>query len=450
MKKKRDDFVKTTVIAAGMLLFAGGSLCTSCGDDDGGDSSDTDSDADGECGTLAAGDSDISGHPVLDGAFGALLAMQAHADAIGTELDASLDAIGAEWGVEGLDGMALEDKVAMVKAEIEAELSANVSGSVRVIFLAPECSSSIAAAQAAMLACEQGSGCDVGDACLENTAVACQGRCQGGCTGSCSGSCELPMTAGSCSGLCAGACETVDAGDCLGTCDGVCAGTCCGAWSGATCGGICDGTCTGVCEQIGGGSCSGECTGTCAVEATAACEGECHGSCDAECYDACLGDLTPPSCSADGECEASADCAIQSSLWAWAEVACAGSIVDVCYDFAAGVDATAQAEFNAKMAALTSALIPVIDRTVENRDMFDADACAEIGIESGAVIMAAALDALSAQFEAGDLDDGIAPGKHECVAPALEEASAMMAEMTSSAVEVLQAELSLMDTLNLD
>jgi hypothetical protein len=450
MKRKCGDIVKMAMIVAGMLLF-GISVFSSCGDDEGGDSSDTDSDADGECGTLAAGDSDISGHPVLDGAFGALLAMQAHADAIRTELDESLNAIGAEWGVEGLDGMALEDKVASVKGEIAAHIDANVSGSVRVIFLAPECSSSIAAAQAAMLACEQGSGCDVGDACLENTAVACQGQCQGGCTGSCSGSCELPMTAGSCSGVCAGACETTDAGDCIGTCDGVCAGTCsCGEWSGETCGGICDGSCTGVCEQIGGGSCSGECTGTCAVEATASCEGECHGSCDAECSDACQGDVTPPSCSADGECEAAAECAIQSSLWARAEVACAGSIVDVCYDFAAGVDATAQAEFNAKMASLSVAMAPVIDRTGENRDMFDADACAEIGIESGFVVMLAAFEDLSAQFEAGELDDGIAPGKHECVAPALEEASAMMAEMTSSAVEVLQAELSLLSVLNLD
>jgi len=450
MKRERDDFVKMTVIVAGMLLF-GASVCASCGDDDGGGSdTDTDSDADGECGTLAEGDSDISGHPVLDGAFGALLAMKAHADAIGTELDESLDAIGAAWGVEGLGEMALEDKVDEVKAAIQAEVDATVSGGIMVRYLPPECSSSIAAAQAAMLACEQGSGCAADDSCLENTAVQCQGQCQGGCTGSCAGTCEVPVTAEACTGVCTGTCETVDAGDCMGICDGVCAGTCCGTWSGDTCDGWCDGTCTGVCEQVVGGSCSGECTGTCAVEAEAECSGECHGLCEAECSDACLGNVTPPSCSAYGECEAAADCSIQSNLWARAEVACAGAVVDVCYDFSAAVDPGAKAEFDAKMDAFTSAMIPVVNRTGENRDLFDSDACAEVGIEPGVVVMAAVFDALSSLFEGGELDDGIAADKQTCVAPALEEASAMMVEMVTDQAEVIEAELSLLSVLSID
>jgi hypothetical protein len=125
-------------------------------------------------------------------------------------------------------------------------------------------------------------------------------------------------------------------------------------------------------------------------------------------------------------------------------VACAGAVVEACYTLEAACDG----ELVAKLDAFTSAIIPIIHRAGENRDMFDSDA--ELGIDAGVAVMAAALEALSALFEAGELDDGIAAGKQACVAPALDEAAAMMAEMVTDQAEVIEAELSLLSILSID
>jgi len=100
------------------------------------------------------------------------------------------------------------------------------------------------------------------------------------------------------------------------------------------------------------------------------------------------------------------------------------------------------------MASFVAAMVQIVRRAGETGDMVDADACAEYGDPGLTVMNAAFLDLLS-WFEAGELDDGIAPDKYASVAPAFEEAFGMMGAMAEELAEVVEAELELMSILNL-
>jgi hypothetical protein len=442
------------LVSCGAVLLVALPACNSDGDARGGDAdSDGDSDGDTDCGTLADGDSDISGHPVLDGSFAALLALRDHADAIRDDLDATVGDLCQAFEAECPADATVADRVAELKTEIEAEISACVAGGIEVCHVPPECSAGIAAAMAAMYACESGMGCDVDDGCLSSMVTGCEGECNGACSGGCSGYCEAEVTGWECWGLCDGICETTTAEDCLGACDGICAGECYGTQTGDSCDGVCSGTCLGICEACAPEECPGDCTGICLAEPLLSdlCEGTCHGSCNAECDGGCRGDVQIQTCCIFGECVATGSCADRPArLRARAEVACTGAEVETYYKTEIGLSGDAMALLMAGMDALAAAFGPLEQATFENLDMCDADWCGEYGFQSGLVVAQSIFDDLWQAFQDGDLDDGIEPAKYDCVEPAFEEAWVILDDLVSQQQEVLAAQLELLGLLNLD
>ncbi len=421
------------------------------GDSRGSSDGDADSDGDSDCGTLADGDSDISGHPVLDGSFAALLAMREHADSIRDGFSTAVSDLCETFGAECFTDATIAECVAELKVEINATVSTCVSGSIELCHVPPECSAGIAEAEAAMYECESGMGCEVVEECLSNTTVQCMGQCHGGCTGTCAGSCEVEVDGLLCAGSCDGTCETTTAEDCVGACDGVCAGHCYGNWSGDSCDGVCSGTCLGICEACAPELCDGDCTGTCGIEAMEECDGTCHGSCTGACDGGCDGDVQIQTCCIVGECVATAGCADRPArLRARAAVACTEAEVEAYYEFNVALDQEAKLEFAAKMDALVAAFGPLEGATRENLDICDANWCGEHGFQPGLVVMRSVFEGLWAMFQAGDLDDGIEPAKYDCVEPAFEEAWVILDDLVSQQQEVLAAQLGLLGVLNLD
>jgi hypothetical protein len=161
-------------------------------------------------------------------------------------------------------------------------------------------------------------------------------RCEPGqlsvqCMGTCNASatCEGSVTAkancqGSCQADCAGTCTpgTAPSVHCEGTCMGMCTGTCTAmggtgmAVNAAKCAGTCSGRCDAACVYDPGtpahceGSCNGTCTGSCKIDANAnvmcgamvSCKGGCTGMYTAP---KCEGELKPPMCQANVDCQAS-------------------------------------------------------------------------------------------------------------------------------------------------
>jgi modification target Cys-rich repeat protein len=110
------------------------------------------------------------------------------------------------------------------------------------------------------------------------------------------------------------------------------------------CNGSCTGTCDGTCELEAAGTCNGRCEGECTyTPAMGGCEAGATAKCDVsamadvECQGKCEGEVTPPEVSA--ECQASVDAKAK------AEVTCTPPSLSVQFEFAAGLDADAQAEF---------------------------------------------------------------------------------------------------------
>jgi hypothetical protein len=111
--------------------------------------------------------------------------------------------------------------------------------------------------------------------------------------------------------------------------------------------------CTGSCEFKAAAKCTGTCHGSCHVnQGSAQCKGDvqCSGKCDAQCSGGCQGDFDPPSASAN--CSASADCQAQAKAQAKASLTCQPPRLDIDYGFKAGVKASAQADFIARLGQL--------------------------------------------------------------------------------------------------
>ena len=112
--------------------------------------------------------------------------------------------------------------------------------------------------------------------------------CTGKCNGTCEGSAIVPAS-------CDGTCDAECGGACLGSCYGTCEGT---IQAGGRCRGMCTGTCDGVCK--------GRCTGVChpTKGSAAKCDGPCRGGCSTPYATVkCEGDLGPPKCPVNPECE---------------------------------------------------------------------------------------------------------------------------------------------------
>ncbi|HUT78357.1 MAG TPA: hypothetical protein VM285_11755, partial [Polyangia bacterium] len=211
-----------------------------CGDDD--DDGSGEEQSCGPCGSVQAGDNFITGDPRLDGVFAAVGDLGQITAGIETSFRADLEALASAFGVEGATEMSLDDLAAEVKAAINAELAADVAGSLKIAFVPPRCRADATAAQTAQAACEAKAGCDVSAECEYGLLpVYCTGICSGACSGTCEGRCYSPISGDGCGGTCLGACDLSSAG---GTCDGICRGTCAGSCS--VCG--CDGDCWGLCD----------------------------------------------------------------------------------------------------------------------------------------------------------------------------------------------------------
>jgi hypothetical protein len=145
--------------------------------------------------------------------------------------------------------------------------------------------------------------CNASATCEGSATV--QAACQGSCEADCSGSCTPPSGAKI-------HCE----GTCMGKCYGTCNGTATGAGGMASCSGTCSGQCDAVCMYTPAkpahceGSCNGKCTGNCKLDAMAnvncGAMVNCKGGCSVM-YTApkCEGEITPPMCMADANCQAS-------------------------------------------------------------------------------------------------------------------------------------------------
>ncbi|MDD9936843.1 MAG: hypothetical protein OXT09_24740 [Myxococcales bacterium] len=421
---------------------------------------------------LAEGNASITGVRSLDGFFAAVLRFDAKAAQIGAGLDAELQGLAADFGIDAATLQA--DFGGDVGAALSARFEQNLDGELRVRAEPPRCDVDARAELSASAQCQVEAGCEIdvdpGSAMLE-----CHGSCEAevradvqceasaelvcsfrgpavACSGECKGRCSAMLdVAASCDGTCTGTCTVMlDAG---GSCDGVCNGSCDGN---TDAGGVCDGTCTGSCEldASAGASCEGVCEGTCevAARAGAACEGTCSGECTARgpdldcsgaaearceamgeasvsCQGECRGELEPPTAMA--QCEAAASCDAQARADASVEVECSEPALDVEYALRADLDAEVAAQMELGMRQLGVRLPRILARLEQATLLVDASA------ELGAAATGTAEATVDA-FSGGNLGVVAALRVVECAPAQLEAVPGLIAGSTAE----LQASLS--------
>lgn len=380
----------------------------------------------GPCPDVANGDLAVTGSAQVDGFFKALNIFQSANARLSGEFQGHLDGLAKAFLGAGCGEMSTSECATAVKAAIEADLAANVSGGLRITYVEPKCSASVNVMVEAQAECTAEADVDCTPPSVDpgSVEVSCEGQCTGGCSGSCSGSCAVEVTGGSCSGSCEGGCDLTVAGACSGTCHGTCSGSCTLVDAQGNCKGECTGDCTGNCELAVAASCSGSCSGKCvAPMASASCEGECRGECDLNCTGGCEGSATPPTVTPpDCDAEVEANCNASASAQASASLQCTPPRLDIDFDFSG--KATGQAAFLARLSVLRVEMIGVIQGLFNARILVEGDAEANIP---------AIQDVLSAQIEgAADLtvDDfaGITPYGAICAAAALLDAAAAVVD----------------------
>ncbi|MBK8263014.1 MAG: hypothetical protein IPK80_16960 [Nannocystis sp.] len=288
---------------------------------------------------IVEGNASISGVASIDAFFGAVVDYKAAADSVNSGIRVQLDAIAIGVGLEpGATG-------AEIKAGIQAKLDANISGSLTVNAQPAKCQASVEVAASAAAECD-----------VEVDPGSIEVKCEGSCTidasaqADCSAMGNLRCTGTApnleCSGTCTGECNLEVAASCEGTCRGACDAECSVVDSSGNCAGQCMGNCQGSCELNAGGSCSGKCEGSCeytppGAECEANAEAKCTAAAEAnvECKGGCEGDVRPP--------EVKAECKATVEAKAEASVECTPPSIDIAWQWKAGVDADAQAEFKA-------------------------------------------------------------------------------------------------------
>ncbi len=306
------------------------------------------------------GNASISGVAKVDAFFASVNNFRGAADGVSAGIEAQLKLIKADFGIAANADLA---------TELKAKVAANVEGSLVIDYQPPVCAVDASATLEASARCEA-------EVNPGSVMVECKGSCE------LEASAELKCDAGAelnctftgptvdCQGECSGTCEAkVDvAAKCEGTCRGECSGNCSAySDSGATqCSGACDGMCKGTCEAKA--SASAKCMGTCRGECTlsgpdAKCEGSAHAECKAMasgsvmCKGKCEGDIEPPSASA--ECKASAKAEAKLN------VQCTPPRLAASYRLKAGVDAKAQADFEAGIRTLISVRLPALTAAIK-------------------------------------------------------------------------------------
>ena len=374
----------------------------------------------GPCGELAHGSVSISGDAKLDGFFAAVGDFGKATATIQGEFEANVRALGALYGMA--EGEVNADYVAMLKAAIQADFNANVSGGFRLVYKAPECKANISVAVEAQASCEASADCDVMVDPGE-VSVQCEGSCQGGCDAMCEGSlsCAVKTPTVNCEGECEGSCEIEGGAACEGTCHGDCMGECSAENAAGECHGSCDGMCMGTCELTARAQCQGTCGGTCYVEqgsAQCTAEAECSGSCSGSCSGECKGTATPPSASAD--CEASADCQAQASAQAEANIECTPPTLDWEFEFAGGLSAEARAGFIARVGELRVRGAAIIQGLARAQALITGEVNGKVVFDPAPVLrLTSSIEGLISAGISGEFD--VPAGRIQCVIPALEE-----------------------------
>jgi hypothetical protein len=151
--------------------------------------------------------------------------------------------------------------------------------------------------------------------------------------------------------------------------------------------------CKGTCEAkvAAGAKCMGTCKGECKVSGPdAKCEGSAHAECKAKanasvmCKGRCEGEFEPPMVSA--ECQASA------KAEAKVNVQCTPPTIQASYRLKAGVDAKAQAKFEAGLKTLISVRLPALTAAIKKGE--------SVG-EAGEDLAVAAKGAVKTSINAG-------------------------------------------------
>ena len=300
---------------------------------------------------LLEGNASISGIVSVDAFFGAVVDVRAAALDVSGTVRAELEGMAASLGIEGYAELSLSDLTAAVTAELDAKFAATLEGGITIDFEPAKCEANVELAVEAAAECDVDVGmieascmgscevsAEVAAECEASGTLECSGQAPNfECMGSCSGSCQLEVAAG-CEGTCQGTCE--------GSCSSCTGGNCNTDMNGnvTNCNGTCDAMCQGTCELSAGGDCSGRCEGECTyTPPSGGCEANATAKCDVsamadvECQGKCEGSVEPPMVSA--ECEASV------SAKAEASIECTPPSLQVKFQFAAGLDADAQAEF---------------------------------------------------------------------------------------------------------
>jgi len=398
----------------------------------------------GPCGSIASGQLSISGNTQLDGFFTAVANLQGASATIRAGFEADVLALADVYGIAEAEVDAAF--VAQITAAIRADFEANVDGGIRLRYQPPRCSANVSVAVEAQASCEASAECDV-QVDPGMVAVECMGECSGSCEGECSGggiTCTPPMGSAGCDVGCEGSCELSAAASCEGTCHGSCDGACSASSDdGARCDGRCEGMCEGTCELDAMASCSGTCHGTCHASVTPPecmsepirCEAQCMGMCSG----GCAGEFEPPSASAN--CEASAECNAQASAQAEASLECTPPSLDFGFEFAAGLDASAEAAFLAKLDLLKVRLAAILQGSARVTALVDGEVDGEVVFNPSPVAeLTTSIGGLVSTALNGDIQ--IATGRIPCVVGAFQEAGQVMTSVAGelSATAAAQAD----------
>ncbi len=335
---------------------------------------------------ILEGNASISGVASIDGFFGAVINVQGAAANLEAGIRAELLGLAALLEVDGAADLSTDALSAAVEAKLTAELEANIDGSITVNYQPPECKASLEVTAQAAAECDV----EVDPGSIE---AKCEGSCeidasaQADCMAEGTLSCEGTAPSLACSGTCTGECNLEVAATCEGTCRGACDGECSARVdpmdATSDCKGTCGGNCTGSCELSAGGNCSGSCEGSCKYEpGSAMCEAGAKASCEAtadasvECSGSCEGNVEPPEVSA--ECKASVEAEAKAS------VECTPPSLALEYQFAASLDATAQAEFRAFLEGFKIHFSGMIAAEAKAKIVLDAIVNAETGLIASA------------------------------------------------------------------
>lgn len=336
---------------------------------------------------IADGNASISGVASVDSFFGAVINFQNAASGVGSGIKAQLDAIRGDFGIAADADLA---------AQLDAQFKANIEGSVEFKVAPPKCEADIQATLKAQARCE-------GKVDPGSVKIDCSGSCEMDASAEvmCDANADLECTITPpnlmCEGSCQGTCTAMltAKAECKGTCRGSCDGTCSAyvknASGGVDCAGQCSGMCMGSCEAefAASAKCDGQCRGECTIEnPKAGCKGAIRAECKAkamakfQCEGKCDADIDPPSVKAECKASAKADAKIN--------VQCDPPRASLTYKLKAGVDAMAQAKFEAALKLLVSSRLPALKAAIAKANSVSS---------AGADLVTAAGDAVKSAVE---------------------------------------------------